>query len=160
MAVTKYDYVGLHLVNSLLERCGKSLRVAENVDHEDAQATELEGLYLLHTRWNIAFVDIAPNGCHGGNLFKLPKHSQVTNVSRVEDVAHAFEHAGNLGIKQPVCVGNDSDELLTHGFPFSVESCLRRLCYTQARQGAGPNWFVADMPEKYHRTLPRWLLLK
>jgi hypothetical protein len=140
VAVTKYDYLGLHLVNSLLERCGKSLRVAENVDHEDAQATELGGLYLLHTRWNIAFVDIAPNGCHGGNLFKLPKHSQVTNVSRVEDVAHAFEHAGNLGIKLPVCIGNDSDELSTHGFPFPLNHAFQGLCYTHAFQVEDPTW--------------------
>ena len=92
VAVTKYDHVGLHLLNSLLERCRKSLWAAENVDHEDAQATELEGLHLVHTWRDIAFIDIAPNRCHGGNLFKLPEHPQITKVSRVEDVAHAFEY--------------------------------------------------------------------
>ena len=54
----------------------------------------------------------------GAILFELPQHPQIADVSRVEDVAHAFERAGNLGIKLPVGVGNDSDEILTHGLPF------------------------------------------
>ena len=116
VAVAKHHHVGLHLVNSLLERPYEALWIAQNVDHEDAQPAEVEGLLRVHSRRDITFIDIARNGCDVGNLFKLMEHPQTSNVASVEDVAHAFEHAGNLGIKLPMCIGNDSDEILTHGF--------------------------------------------
>jgi len=159
VAVAKYDHVGLLLAYSFLEHSRKALRVAKNVDHEDAQTAEFEGLHLLHAGRDIAFIDVAPNGCDGGNLFKLSKHPQVTNVARVEDVAHSFEHAGKLGIKLPVCVGNHSDEFLIHGgYPAQLR-LPRVVLYSSPPRGRS-NWFVADMPEKHRCTLPRWFLLK
>ena len=75
VAVAKYDYVGFHLVNSLLEDPGKTLWATENVDHEDAQATELEGLHLVHSWRYIAFIDIARYCSHGSNPFKPLQHT-------------------------------------------------------------------------------------
>ena len=138
VAVPKHHHVGLHVVNSLLERPCETLWITQNVDHEDAQAAELECLLRVHSRRDITFIDIARNGCHGGNLFKLMEHPQTSKVASVEDVAHAFEHAGNLGIKLPVCVGNDSDELLTHSFPFPLTHACQGLCYTDASQVEAP----------------------
>ena len=140
VAVAKHHHIGIHLVNSLLECPGEAQWITQNVDHEDAQAAEFEGLLSVHSRRDITFIDITRNGCHGGNLFKLMEHPQASNVASVEDVAHAFEHAGNLGIKLSVCVGNDSDELLTHGFPLPLNRAVQRLCYTHVLQVEDPIW--------------------
>ena len=122
VAVAEHHYVGLHVVNLLLERSGKMLWSAENVNHEDAEATELDGLLLIYARRSIAFIDIARNSRHGGNPFKLLQHTQISNVTRVEDVAHSLEYGRNVGVKLSVCVGNDSDEVLTHGEAHSLSA--------------------------------------
>ena len=114
VAVAEHHHIGLHVVNSLLERPSKMPWIAKNVEHKDAQATELEDLFLIDPRRNIAFIDVAPNGGYRSDPFELPQHLEISDVSCMENVPDALEHLGNLGIKLPVCVRNDSNEVLNH----------------------------------------------
>ena len=96
---------------------GVQVQAEEFVEDVNEAAAYLHHPGVGQVRGPVAPVGVAPDRVHRGDPFQGAQNLGVADVPGVDDKFHALQGLDRLGAQQAVGVGNDADEVLSHGNP-------------------------------------------